>query len=483
MVTGGASAPAFLTALAAYVSAKVQPWHTPGHKQGRGAPSELLAILGPALAHDLSDVLEDATTDNSWEQCLQQAEAAAAQAFGAGWTRFLVNGSSGGLHAAFLGLCKEGDTVLVPRAAHMSVAASLTLCGARPVYLAARLHSDIGVPLPAASADYEAAISTHHPKVVFVTSPNYYGISADLSAIAELAHAHQALLLVDEAHGAHYAFHPSFPPPALAAGADVTVQSAHKTLSALTPAALLHVRSGMDTEPFSKALQIVGTTSPSSLTLASLDAARAQMAMHGVALWQQAIDLAEEIRRRINKMAGWHCLGADELDATGLRWDPCRLIFRHVGASGLAVAAALRHRHGIQVEMADSRWVVALCGLGDSGVEAERLLAALASPGWADLPFETPQIYNLPEPRVMLTPRQALQYSTQRIPWNRAQGRIAAEVVCPYPPGAPVLAPGEEITSEVLHYLSWAKAAGFSIHGERGDGCVVVIEKAAGVGI
>ncbi len=469
---------AFLAALAAYVARDIQPWHTPGHKQGRGAPAALRAILGPALAHDLSDVLEDETCAHSWDTALRRAEEAAAGVFGAAWTRFLVNGASGGIHAAFLGLLAEGDVMIIPRASHLSVAGGLALSGARPVYLPARTHPDLHLPLPPRPADYAAALNSCRARAVFVTSPNYYGLNADVAAIAVIARAHGAALLVDEAHGAHYAFHPAFPRPALAGGADVVVQSAHKTLSALTPAALLHARPGVDTAALERALFILSTSSPSSLVLASLDAARAQMQADGERLWAVALQVAADIREQLNALAGWRCLDQGVLAPLACPWDPCRLVFAHEGFSGLALAALLRRRFGIQVEMADERWVVALCGLGDGPREARRLLAAAAALG-GEVPAPQPTVActELPPPVVVLTPRQAMQRPAERVPWPQAVGRIAAETICPYPPGVPVLAPGEEITAAVAEYLQAAAASGFTLRGAGGDGRVAVVKE------
>lgn len=468
--------PEFLAALLAYKDKGVQPWHTPGHKQGRGAPTALHELLGAALAVDLSDVLEDPALDHSWDAHLQRAEQKAARLYGAAWSKFLVNGTSGGIHAALLGLTGPGDIVALPRTSHLSVVAGLALSGARPLYIPARSAAQWQLPLPPIPADYKQALAGAKVKLALVTSPNYYGIAADLPGILAEVRAHKAFSLVDEAHGAHFKFHPNFPMAATACGADVVVQSTHKTLSALTQGAILHVNASIPVAPIAQALDILGTTSPSSLILASLDAACAQMANSGQRLWQVAIETAEQARTQINALDGWHCLGEEELDQLGYKWDPCRLIFGREGLSGLTVASQLRRQFHIQMEMADQRWVVALCGLGDDAAQVKRLLTALASNYWHQLPHSAPlKQRELPLPPLVLTPRQVFGEPTERVPWTKAHNRVAAETICPYPPGVPVLAAGELITAEVLDYLQWARAAGFALRGDKMDGCIAVV--------
>jgi arginine decarboxylase len=468
---------AFLQAVAAYAQHNVLPWHTPGHKQGRGAAEALQAALGPALQCDLSDVLYDPPSQHSWDYLLREAQGRAASLFGASWTRFLVNGTSGGVHAMLLATLTEDDVVIVPRQAHMCVAGGLVLSGARPAYIPFRTDPVSELPLPVSVEEYSLVLQRiSEAKAVVVTYPNYYGLCSDLQAIAKAAKEKDVLLLVDEAHGAHYAFHLSFPRSALACGAHMAVQSTHKTLSALTQASMLHVAADVDIEAVDRALDVLQSTSPSSLLLASLDSARAQMAAQGESLWAQAIEVAEKIRQWLRSIPGVRCLGADELRSVAYAWDPTRLILGCEGISGLELAAALRMQFGIQVEMADAHYCVVLVGLGDNMIHGQRLVAAIDELRRTLPPSVRKERPVYPgTPPMVLTPRQAAQARGKRVSWNEAVGRISGQTMCPYPPGVPVLVPGELVTDEVVEFLRQARESGFYIRGDIGDGKMTVV--------
>ncbi|MGI6544339.1 MAG: aminotransferase class I/II-fold pyridoxal phosphate-dependent enzyme [Limnochordia bacterium] len=472
-----AAEPDFLLALDRYRQQGVLAWHTPGHKQGRGASPALLRALGQSLALDVSDVLADERHHDDWDEVLLEAEARAAEAFGAAWTRFLVNGTSGGIQAMLLAVLQDGDRLILPRAAHMSVVAGLTLCGAVGEYLPYRVDRQLGLEVPPSAEDYAEAIATHpDAKSVLVTYPNYYGMCADLAAIAAVAESHGMWVLVDEAHGAHYAFHPQLPPTALSCGAHITVQSAHKTLGALTQSSMLHAAAAVDHAALDRALTLVKSTSPNALLLGSLDAARAQMAVAGKQLWSSALEQAGAAREQINALPGWLCLTPDRMRQVVPYWDSTRLIIGHQCKSGLAVARALRDQMGMQVEMADHRYVVALVGLGDGPAEINRLVCALRELDVSELADRSTFEIDYPAmaPRVM-SPRAAYQQKSVRVPWTHAVGRTCIETICPYPPGIPLIVPGEEITPEIVTYVDWARAQGFTLRGDLGDGCIGVV--------
>lgn len=468
--------PAFLGAVVAYAQHNVQPWHTPGHKQGRGASKWLRQAMGPALQCDLSDVLHDPASNHSWDQVLREAENKAAALFGAAWTRFLVNGTSGGVHAMLVATLAEGDVVIVPRQAHLCVAGGLVLSGATPRYIPLQMDKVAQIPLPVGPKQYADALQrAPKARAVVVTYPNYYGLCCDLQGVVAIAKAYGAWVLVDEAHGAHYAFHRRFPRPALACGAHIVAQSTHKTLGALTQASMLHAASDANTEALERALGLLQTTSPSSLLLASLDSARAQMEVEGEGLWAQVIEVAEELRQALGALPGVRCLGADDLGDIAYDWDPTRIIVGVEGVGGLELAAALRLKYGIQVEMADTRYCVALVGLGDHIIHGRRLVAAIDALRQT-LPRSPRQVLALPSlPPMALSPRQAVQAPSERLSWGAAVGRIAGQTLCPYPPGVPVLVPGEVVTEEVVEYLHRADELGFYIRGDAGDGAATVV--------
>jgi arginine decarboxylase len=469
--------PDFLLALERYRQQGVLAWHTPGHKQGRGASQALFRALGPSLALDVSDVLTDDRHDDDWDEVLSEAEARAAEAFGAAWTRFLVNGTSGGIHTMLLAMLQDGDRLILPRAAHMSVSAGLTLCSAVGEYLPYHVDPELGLEVPPGVEDYRQAILAHpEARAILVTYPNYYGMCTDLAAIAAEARAHGMWVLVDEAHGAHYAFHPQLPPTALSCGAHVAVQSAHKTLGALTQSSMIHAAADVDHTALDRALGLVRSTSPNALLLGSLDAARAQMETAGEQLWSIALEQAAKAREQINALPGWRCITPNQMQHVAPYWDSTRLIMEHQRISGLAVAHALRRQMGMQVEMADNRYVVALVGLGDGPVEISKLVDALRDLDVSALADRSTAVVDYPAiaPQV-LSPRLAYQQRSVRVPLAQAVGRICTETICPYPPGIPLIVPGEAVTAEIVAYINWAKAQGFTLRGDLGDGCIGVV--------
>jgi len=482
--------PAFLAGLRAYVERDIHPWHTPGHKQGRGAHPGLRRLMGKALAYDLSDVLGGEGTAGDWDKAVAEAESAAARVCGAAYTRFLVNGASSGIHAMFLAFLGEEDAVIIPRHSHLSYVGGLVLSGARPVYIPVEVDEELKLPIPPGPAQYAAALAQAGGGAVraaLVTSPNYYGLCPDLVGIARVLHRHDVVMMVDEAHGAHFSCHPELPLPALAAGADVVVQSPHKTLGVLTQAAMIHLGAGVEPSLLKRALFFLGTTSPSSLLLASLTAAAAQLAAPGnMALWRRLLAEARRLRARINSLPDWRCLTRDDLPKSVAAMDEVRLVFAHRRLSGLEVMAAMREKFAIQLELADQHWTVALAGLGCDRKMQQRLLLALSDPYWQAAPpadcLSAPSDHSLSAgrpwpalPPVILTPRQAARRKSMHIPWPETVGRIAAGVVCPYPPGIPLLVPGEEITEEIVEYIGWAKAGGIHMRGADDNGMDVLL--------
>ncbi|MFM7426616.1 MAG: aminotransferase class I/II-fold pyridoxal phosphate-dependent enzyme, partial [Elainella sp.] len=333
-------------------------FHTPGHRQGQGAPMVLQDLLGVALRADLPELPE---LDNLFapEGVIRAAEALAAEAFGADQTWFLANGSTCGLEAAILATCRPGDPIILPRNAHQSIFSALVLSGALPVWLEPQVDPDWELAGGLTPAQVEAALAAYpEAKAVLLVSPTYQGVGSDLAAIAEITHRHHLPLLVDEAHGAHFAFHPDLPPSALAAGADLAVQSSHKTLSALTQAAMLHVRGErIDRQRLSQALRLVQSTSPNYLLLASLDAARHQMATAGKTLLDQTLAAAAQVKAQISRFLP--VLSSAQLDPSRgfFSLDPLRLTVdvTPLGLTGFAADEILHQQFNVTAELPSSR--------------------------------------------------------------------------------------------------------------------------------
>ena len=457
----------YFEALADYVRSDVLSFHMPGHQQGRGAPPEFLELVGTgALAADITQVLGMDDIHRSHSVCLR-AQQLAAQAYGAQHTYFLVNGSSCGNHAMLMGCLQEEETVLVPRNAHASTLGGLQLSGARAVYYQNPFDAEMGV-FHAPTPDLIESMLDLHPqaRALFFTSPTYFGAAADVHQLVKLAHSRGLLVLVDEAWGAHLAFHPELPPSAVSAGADLVVQSSHKLVSGMSQAAMLHLNgSQVDRARLESVLRLLQTTSPSCLLVASLDTARRQLATQGLALLDKVLRLARQARLGLQAV-GAHCYGR----RPGVHaWDDSRLVFSlaHLGFSGFEVERRLRYEHNLQLEMSDRRNLVALVTPGHEAQHIERLVQAVGQLT-KEMPAQpvarsTPPPRSLPESR--LTLKQAFLARWESVPWREAAGRVVVDTVCPYPPGIPWLVPGEVPSKALIEELEAELAAGVTIQG------------------
>lgn len=462
----------FLQGLSRYHQRRVVRFHTPGHRGGRWVDREILTVASPApFALDVSDVLEGEDGPGDWSATLQASEQAASELFGTERTRFLVNGTTGGIHAVLVALAFNSK-VAFGRASHLSVYAGAALSGAQPVYIPFRYDSDWDIPGPLPVEQIARLVASQEAALFVDTYPNYYGLAHPIGRLAEQL---SVPLAVDEAHGSHFRFCPGAPPPALSQGALVSIQSAHKTLQALTQASFLHVRRGRGdvAARIDRALTLLQTTSPSPLLLASLEAVVAHTRESGEEPWARAVALAEAIRRAVADRTGLRCLDEREaLRRWGARLDPTRVVINvaPAGVTGLRAAALLRRDHGIQVEMANQCCIVALVSPGNTEADGERLVKALVQLVKASkregAPFSTP-IPPPPIPPRALSLRDALGAPLEWIPIDKCVGRVCGELVCPYPPGIPVIVPGEEITSEIVEYLRCVRDRGWEVRGAR----------------
>ncbi len=465
------------------------PFHTPGHRQGKGIARALGDWWGQAVFQ--ADLPELPELDNLFapQGAIAAAQALAAQTFGAEQTDFLVNGSTSGVIAAILATCNPGEKIILPRTVHQSAISGLILSGAIPIFLAPEYDAvrDIAHSITPTAV---AAALTQHPdaKAVLLVSPTYYGVCGDVAAIADLAHQHNIPLLVDEAHGAHFAFHTHLPTPALLAGADLAVQSIHKTLAAMTQAAMIHRRGNrVQDDRLRKALALVQSTSPSYLLLASLDAARQQMATQGASLMQRALDLAESARSRLRQIYGLAVLETDSANTPGfVALDRTRLTVTvsGLGLDGFTADELLHKTWGITAELPSLQHLTFIITPGNTEEDIERLVEAFQQLAQASHSHVlkagkpntiskeirsaalTSQNANFSTPTERpLTLRDAFFSPSETIPIAQTLGRMSAELVCPYPPGIPVLMPGEVISPAAIAYLQQICIAGGMISG------------------
>jgi arginine decarboxylase len=474
-VNSQASTP-LLSALQACARRSHAPFYAPGHKRGVGTSEQLIDFWGSGVfAADLPELPE---LDNllAPESVIQAAQELAAAAFGAGRTWFLVNGSTCGIMAAILATCGPGEKIALPRNAHQSAIAGLIASGAVPIFLEPEYDPDWDL-VHSITPETVAKALEQFPdiKAVLLVYPTYHGVCGDVGAIAERVHDHGIPLLVDEAHGPHFAFHPELPVSALEAGADLTVQSIHKVLSALTQASMLHLQGNrIAPERITQALQLVQSTSPSYLLLASLDAARQQMAVQGEILMTRTLQLADQARESIDQMPGLAVLGSEQPSPGFVSLDRTRLTVRvsGLGWDGFAADEILHQQLGVTAELPSPQHLTFILSLGNTAADIAQLVRAFQVLA-QDLPPSQPSLnlgllrskqqHGIQLPA--LSPRDAFFARTETLAIAEAIHHVSAELVCPYPPGIPVLLPGERITREAVDYLLQVRAAGGKITG------------------
>ena len=381
----------------------------------------------------------------------------------------MVNGSTCGVIASILAVCEPGDKIILPRNVHQSAISGLILSGAVPIFVTPEYDADRQIAHSVPPQAVEEALRQHpDSKAVMIVYPTYYGVCGNVRVIADLAHQYDIPLLVDEAHGAHFAFHPDLPDSALSAGADLTVQSIHKTLSAMTQAAMLHCQGNrIEHDRVSKALQLVQSTSPSYLLLASLDAARQQMATQGAALMEQTLRLADQARSRINQIPNLSTLNPEQSPGCWA-FDRTRLTVTvsELGIDGFTADNVLHQTLGVTAELPSLQHLTFIISLGNTQADIDRLVQAFTILAKESRPV-IPQFrqFECLTPQSLLTPRQAFFAPSETLPIAQTVNRISAELVCPYPPGIPVLLPGEQITEDAIANLQQILAAGGMISG------------------
>ena len=466
-----------------YVDSGVIPFHTPGHMQGRGMDRALRDFLGDnVLAIDLTQIrgLDDLLQP---EEAIEEALQLAADAYGSDHTFFLINGSTSGNQIMMMAALNPGDKLALPRNAHKSAIGGLIMSGAHPVWMKPEVDVALHMDHTVTPETVRATLAAHPDiKAVYVVSPTYYGVAADLEGIAAVAHEHGVPLLVDEAWGPHFHFHPALPVDALEAGADMCINSTHKMLSSLSQTAMLHHKGDrIKLDRLKAVVKLFLSTSPNLVLVASLDVARKQMATVGSALLSRTIEIAGDARRRLNAIDGIYCFGEEQIGKPGVfAFDPTKITItvKDLGYTGYEAEEILRRRYNVQCELADLFNCLALFTIGTTQEAADRLVYGVKELSREDRPIDvfSPSgvlerrlktgTYNLPAiPPIRMNPREAFLADTEFVRFKASAGRICAEVITPYPPGIPVISPGEEITPDVVAYLDLEKKAGVRMQG------------------
>mgnify|MGYP001183401421 FL=1 len=456
-------------ALEAFKKKRVVPFDVPGHKRGRGNP-ELVQLLGEKCVS--LDVNSMKPLDNLCHpvSVIKEAEELAAEAFRADHAFFMVGGTTSSVQSMVLSVCRAGDKIILPRNVHKSVINALVLCGAIPVYVNPEVDKKLGISLGMEISEVERAILENPGAVaVLVNNPTYYGICSDLRSIVKLAHEHEMLVLVDEAHGTHLYFGEDLPVCAMDAGADMASVSMHKSGGSLTQSSLLLTGKNVNWEYVSQIINLTQTTSASYLLMSSLDISRRNLALRGRESFCKVAEMAEYARAEINDIGGYYAYGKDMVNGGSVYdFDVTKLSVytRGIGLAGIEVYDLLRDEYDIQIELGDIANILAYISIGDRIQDIERLVGALADV--KRLYSKDPaQMLNTEyiNPTVLVSPQAAFYAEKKCMPIRETAGKICGEFVMCYPPGIPILAPGEMITPEIIEYIIYAKEKGCSMQG------------------
>ena len=491
-------------AMEAYAGDGALAFHTPGHKQGLGAHPLLRRLITEAGLRQEVSLMEELDDLHEPAGCIKEAQELAAELWGAKESLFVINGTTGAIQAMLVGTLSPGDKVLVPRNAHRSIMGGIILAGAVPIYIQPEIDTRLGIAMGLSVATVKQAIKEHpEAKALVAVYPTYYGFCCDLQRIGELLHQANMLLLVDEAHGAHLRFGKDLPKQAIDLGADVAAQSTHKLLGSMTQTSMLHIGSNrVEAERIRQAASLLQSTSPNQLLLASLDIARLQMAQEGAQRVNRAVELAQWLRKKINEIPGLYCPGKEiwagqeagqlmagsedlsDVGAVALDWAKVTVNLAGLDISGQEAELLLRHQWKVQCELSDPENLLFIISMADTQREADRLLQVLQElavqhQGWLATKTgsgiaeeqgckKADNLCNMAEMPVAvqpMNPREAFFAPIRTVALEEAIGCISGETIAFYPPGIPVLCPGEEITEALVEYIRFYQAKGMRLSG------------------
>lgn len=458
-----------LEALEEMKTARLVPFDVPGHKRGKGNP-DLTAFLGErCLSVDVNSMK---LLDNLCHpvSVIKEAEELAAEAFGATNAFFMVGGTTSAVQSMVLSVCKRGEKIILPRNVHRSVINIMILCGAVPVYVNPDMNHELGIALGMRLSEVEKAIKENpDAKAILVNNPTYYGICSNLKGITDLAHAHGMKMLVDEAHGTQLYFGKGLPMTAMEAGADMAAVSMHKSGGSLTQSSFLLTGPSMNAGYVRQIINLTQTTSGSYLLLSSLDISRRTLALRGEEIFDKVMSMVDYARKEINQIGDYYAYSRELVNGDSIYdFDVTKLIVNTlpIGLAGIEVYDLLRDEYDIQTEFGDIGNCLAYVSVGDRPRDIERLVSALA---------EIRRLYKKDRtglmtaeyinPRVIYSPQDAFYSEKQSLPLTECKNMVCAEFVMCYPPGIPILAPGELITQEILDYIIYAKEKGCSMTG------------------
>ena len=452
---------------------RVVPFDVPGHKRGRGNP-ELTQLLGEQCMN--MDVNSMKPLDNLCHpvSVIKEAEELAAEAFHAAHAFLMVGGTTSSVQSMILSVAKRGEKIILPRNVHRSVIGAMVLCGAVPVYVNPQCSQRLGIPLGMSVEDVRRAIEENpDAKAVLVNNPTYYGVCSDIRSIVKLAHEHGMYCLSDEAHGTHFYFSDKLPVSAMEAGADMEAVSMHKSGGSLTQSSLLLTGPGISPGHVRQIINLTQTTSGSYLLMSSLDISRRNLALRGRETFEKVMELAEYARSEINEIPGFYAFSKELINGDSVfDFDVTKLSVHtlEVGLAGIEVYDLLRDEYDIQIEFGDFGNVLAYLSIGDRKRDVERLVSALSeiSRRFGKEKVDLLEQEYIP-PLVAVSPQDAFYAPKEALPLEHCVGRICSEFVMCYPPGIPLLAPGEQVTQAIVEHIVYAKEKGCTLTGPEDE--------------
>jgi len=461
------------SALLKYANKGVIPFHVPGHKNGVGIEKEFKDFLGDNVFKIDVTLLKLVDSLHDPKGVIKEAQDLAADAYGSDACFFSIQGTTAAVQAMILSVVGEGDKIIIPRNVHKSVTTGIIMSGAVPIYMKPEFNKRLGIAQGVTPETVAETLAKHSDaKAVLIINPTYYGVATDIKKITDIVHSYNKPLIVDEAHGPHLGFNEKLPVSAMDAGADMCAQSTHKIIGSLTQSSLLHVRKErINVRRVQQVLNIIQTTSPSYILMASLDCARKQIALKGKKLLDKAIELANYAREEVNKIKGLYCFGQEIIGEPGVfAIDPTKITIscRDLGITGYQLDNILAEKYDILVELSDLYNILAVGSFGDTREKIDKFIGALKeiSSKYINQKNRQPDFLDIPAiPKASLTPRQAFNSNKISISFKHSAGMISGEFLMVYPPGIPILCPGEVITKDIIDYIEELKAAGLFVQG------------------